>query len=65
MTTDKHEAAAPVQAGACEADPDLQHWWRVIAILLDVPPARNGDSVKRRRADDGKQERRRSRRRAN
>jgi hypothetical protein len=48
------------------ADRDLQHWWSVISVLLDVPSARNGNRVKRRKNDDGKQTRRaRSRRRTN
>jgi len=65
MTTEKGDAAHQSPA-ACEPDHDLQHWWRVISVLLDVPPARHADPLKRRMKEDGKQtRRRRSRQRTN
>jgi hypothetical protein len=65
MTTDGRGADHQAKDAAPAADRDLQHWWRVISVLLDVPPARDEDRVKRRKTDDGKQARHRPRRRTN
>jgi hypothetical protein len=64
MTSDKR-VRVHGPAAAREPDCDLQHWWSVISVLLDVPSARDEGRAKRRKTDDGKQARRRSRRRTN